>query len=101
MAAKLCRVGAKGALDGVVALGLLRLHPRGLTLEQPDAMRRGRAGEEGLPRERKAKMQRGGLRGVVYLRRHCSLRRRKDLVRRWHPLPSDSLQSPDAIVFSR
>jgi hypothetical protein len=33
MAAKLCRVGAKGALDGVVALGLLRVHPHGLTLE--------------------------------------------------------------------
>jgi hypothetical protein len=69
-----------------------------------------RWGEDGLEkrddrgrrrRQRKVNMQRGGLRGVVYLRRHCSLRRRKDLVRRWHPLPSDSLQSPDAIVFSR
>jgi hypothetical protein len=54
----------------------LRVHPRGLTLEPPDAVRRGRAGEEGRLREkrrqRKAEMQRGGGRGVVYLRRHCS-----------------------------
>jgi hypothetical protein len=46
MAAEVCLGGAEGALDCVVALCLLRLHPGGLSLEPPNAG--GHRGEDGL-----------------------------------------------------